>query len=63
MRALDRDQQVGAPVLFELSRDRFLDEATAILPERVDAADEHRRKVHRNSTGGWHRDLPEMQEL
>ena len=62
MRALDGDQQVRTPVLCELSRDRFLDVATAISPQGVDAADERRWKIHRNSTGGGHRELSQMQE-
>jgi len=63
MRALDGSQQPDAPVLGKFPRDCLLDEATAISAQGVDAADERRWKVHRNSTGGWHRELSQMQEL
>jgi hypothetical protein len=63
MRASDGSQQVDTPVLGEFSCDCFLDEATTISAEGVDAADERRRKVHRNSIGSWHRELSQRREL
>ncbi len=62
MRAFDGSQEVDTVVLGEFPRDCLLDEATPISPQGVDAADERRWKVHRNSISGWHRELSQMQE-
>lgn len=63
MRVFDGGQKVVMTVLGELPRDCFLHETTAISPESVDATDERRWKADRNSRGGWHRELSQVQEL